>query len=82
MRNWNNRSWYHRPIFTVRPFLTFHHGAVDVGNNDLGVRDVALKLGNDDAGIGNDGVCVYGIVADVGNDCVRVYCKFGLEVNN
>jgi len=80
MRNWNNRSWYHRPIFTVRPFLTFHNGAVDVGNKGLGVHGVAVKL--DDAGIGNDCVYVYAIVVGVENDCVRVYCKFGLEVNN
>jgi len=62
--------------------MTFHDGTVDFGNNSLRVRDVALKLRNDDAGIGNSCVCVYDIVVDVGNGYIRVYCKFGLEVNN
>ena len=45
--------------------MTFHDGAVDVGNDVLGVRDVALKFRNNDACIGNDSVGICDIVADV-----------------
>ena len=48
-------------FFTVSPFLISYHGAVDVG-------DTTLQLRNDDLGVENDGVRVCYITADAGND--------------
>ena len=50
-----------------------------VGNDSLGVCDIALELGNNDMGIGNDSACVRDIVADVGDDHIRAEGKFGLD---
>jgi len=75
--------------------MALHHSAIDIRNDGLSVRDIALKLRNDGMGIGNDSVGVHDIVADVGNDSlggqhitmdvrngyICVYCEFGLEVD-
>jgi hypothetical protein len=34
-------------IFTIGPFLAFHHDTMDIRNNCVGVRDIVLELGND-----------------------------------
>ena len=95
LRWWVEYSDTHRLIFIISPFLTLHDGAVDVGNNCLRIRDVALKLGNYDVGVGNDCMGVRDIMADIrndglvgqnitmdaGNSRICVYCKFGLEAD-
>ena len=45
---------------------------MNVGNDDLGVRDIFVN-------VGNDGVRVCDIVANVGNDGAGFRDKFGLE---
>ena len=79
----------HRLIFTVSPFLALHYGTMDVGNDGVGVRNIALKLRNDCLGVrntlmdvGNDGMSVPKTFTNVGNGYICVYCKFGLEVDN
>jgi hypothetical protein len=37
----------YRQILTITSFLTFHDGAMDVGDRDVGGRSIALELGND-----------------------------------
>ena len=61
-------KYAYRQVFAVSRFLISYHGAVDVGNNCLGVSDIALQLRNDDMGVGNDGVRVCDITADIGHD--------------
>ena len=83
------RAYTHRQILTIRRFLTFHHGTMDIGNDDVGIHDTALKLGDDSVGVhsivpdvGNDGVGIRDIVANVRNDHICIYRKFGLGVNS
>ena len=55
---------------------------MDIGNNGLRVRDIALQLRNDDMGAGNNSVCVCDVAADIRNYYVRAYRKFGLEADS
>ena len=39
-----NTSHTHQWIFTISPFLTFYHDAMDVGNHGLNVRDDHIRV--------------------------------------
>ena len=36
----------HQRIFIVGPFLPFHHGAADVGNDGFGGQNITMDVGN------------------------------------
>ena len=57
----------HWQTFLIRSFLIFQYGALDVGNDGMGVRD--------------DGQGIYDTLMNIGNDYVRVDCKFGLRAD-
>jgi hypothetical protein len=84
---WSTNDAY-QWILTISPFLDSHYGAMDVGNNRVGVRNVVLKLRNDCMGaydtvmnVGNDTVGVRNIMLNVGDDCMGVR-DIALNVGN
>ena len=63
----------HRLILNIGPFLAFHHGTMDVGNNLASGRNVMMNIGNDSAGACN-------VMTNVRNGYMRMYCKFSLDM--
>lgn len=72
--SFDGRSWAYRVVWITRTFLTCQHVTVDVGDNDVGVRNIVLNLRNylmcvcnALMNVGNDDVGVRDVVVDVGN---------------
>lgn len=55
----------HQQALALGPFLTFHHGLVDVGDNGMGVCNTVLNIGNNCVGICN-------VMLDIRNDGMGV----------
>ena len=53
--------------------MTFHHGAMDFGNDGHGIRDVITNVGNIMAHVGNDGVGAQNVTANIGNNGFGVH---------
>ena len=49
----------HQQIFTTTSFSNFHHSTIDVGDHNVGARNIVVELGNDGVGIGNSYMCIY-----------------------
>ena len=50
---------------TVNPFLNVKQVTMDVGNHDVGVRNIAMNLSDDGTGF-------YDVVANIGNGSIRI----------
>ena len=59
-------------ISAICPFLACHYGAMDIGNDGMGVYDTLMNIGHDSTG-------VHYVTTNVGNDCICIYCQFGLK---
>ena len=59
-------------IFATGPILVCHYGAMDIGNDGMGVNDTLMNIGHDSTG-------VHYVTTNVGNDCICIYCQFGLK---
>ena len=60
-------------IFAIGPILVCHYGAVDIGNDGMGVDDTLMNIGHDSTG-------VHYVTTNVGDDYIRVYSQFSLKV--
>ena len=60
-------------ISAICPFLACHYGAMDIGNDGMGVYDTLMNIGHDSAG-------VHYVTTNVGDDYIRVYSQFSLKV--
>ena len=52
-------STTNRRIFTTTSFLSLYHGAMDLGDHSVGIRNATLEPGNSNTRVGNNYMCVY-----------------------